>query len=79
MRLSAWRAAAPHPNAATAKSLVAQLKEGGRLVVPVGDQRNQVLTLVVRTEGGYVEDRDEGCTFVRLIGEEGWPEEPAIS
>jgi protein-L-isoaspartate(D-aspartate) O-methyltransferase len=57
-------------------SLVAQLKEGGRLVVPVGDQRNQVLTLVVRTEGGYVEDRDEGCTFVRLIGEEGWPEEP---
>jgi len=65
-------AAAP----AVPPSLVAQLVTGGLLVVPVGDQRSQVLTLVERTEEGYVEDRSEGCTFVRLIGEEGWPEDP---
>jgi protein-L-isoaspartate(D-aspartate) O-methyltransferase len=57
-------------------SLIAQLKVGGRLVIPVGDQRSQVLTLVVRADGGHVEERDEACTFVRLIGEEGWPEAP---
>ena len=57
-------------------SLIAQLKVGGRLVLPVGDQRSQVLTVVDRTEEGYREERDQACTFVRLIGEEGWAEEP---
>ena len=56
-------------------SLIAQLATGGRLVVPVGTTRSQVLMLVEKTETGYTERRDEGCTFVRLIGEEGWPEE----
>lgn len=56
-------------------SLVEQLAPGGRLVLPVGDARSQVLTVVTRLEDGYTTGRDEGCTFVRLIGEEGWPEE----
>jgi len=55
-------------------SLLAQLRTGGRLVVPVGDARGQVLTCVTRSAAGYVERRDEPCAFVPLIGEEGWPE-----
>jgi protein-L-isoaspartate(D-aspartate) O-methyltransferase len=53
--------------------LVEQLKIGGRLVVPVGeDQRQQNLTRVVRVDGGY-ETHDFGpCAFVPLIGEHGW-------
>ena len=64
-------AAAP----AVPPSLLAQLAPNGRLVIPVGDARVQMLTIVTRTADGLIERRDEGCVFVRLIGEEGWPEE----
>lgn len=52
--------------------LVGQLKEAGRMVVPVGDRLSQTLTRVERRQG-----RSEirvlcGCLFVPLIGEEGW-------
>ncbi|HXI03600.1 MAG TPA: protein-L-isoaspartate(D-aspartate) O-methyltransferase [Candidatus Saccharimonadales bacterium] len=56
-------------------SLAAQLAPGGRMVLPVGDARTQVLTLVVREEGGWTRQAREGCVFVRLIGAEGWSEE----
>lgn len=53
-------------------SLLAQLKEGGRMVIPVGDRTRQDL-LLVRKVGGKVEERSLcPCTFVPLIGEEGW-------
>jgi protein-L-isoaspartate(D-aspartate) O-methyltransferase len=54
--------------------LVAQLRVGGRLVVPVGDRRSgQNLFRVVRTgEGNEVEDLLP-VTFVPLVGRAGWP------
>jgi len=57
-------------------ALLAQLKLGGRLVMPLGpSQRFQ--RLVRRTRTGpesYQEDELEPVAFVPLIGEQGWPE-----
>jgi protein-L-isoaspartate(D-aspartate) O-methyltransferase len=56
------------------KSLLAQLSDGGRLVIPVGGEFGQVLTLVER-KGDAIEKRELcGCVFVPLIGKEGWRE-----
>ncbi len=52
--------------------LVEQLGEGGRLVVPVGDEENQTLTLVER-RGAEVRTRPVGeCRFVKLVGRYAW-------
>lgn len=48
--------------------LVAQLKVGGRMVVPVGTERNQRLVRVLKTPRGVVEEDHGGCVFVKLIG-----------
>jgi protein-L-isoaspartate(D-aspartate) O-methyltransferase len=53
--------------------LVEQLKIGGRLVVPVGeDQRRQELVRAIRTDDGYRTQNFGPCAFVPLIGEHGW-------
>jgi protein-L-isoaspartate(D-aspartate) O-methyltransferase len=53
--------------------LIEQLKIGGRLVVPVGeDQHRQDLIRVVRTDDGYHTQNFGPCAFVPLIGEHGW-------
>lgn len=53
--------------------LVAQLKIGGRLVIPIGeDQRTQMLTRVTRTGHGSRREHFGPCAFVPLIGEHGW-------
>jgi len=57
------------------RSLLAQLAPGGRLLLPVGGEQSQVLTLVDSTADGLVSRQDVECVFVRLIGEEGWPQE----
>lgn len=55
--------------------LVAQLKVGGKLVIPVGEKReNQRLIRVTRTETGKRTEDFGPCTFVPLIGEHGWKE-----
>jgi protein-L-isoaspartate(D-aspartate) O-methyltransferase len=58
------------------RSLVAQLAPGGRLVVPVGaTTERQVLRLIERTEAGDVDETPLcECSFVPLLGDEGWPE-----
>jgi len=60
------------------ESLKAQLKIGGRLVIPVGiDRRVQELVRVTRlSETRYQTDDLADVRFVPLVGEEGWaPEE----
>jgi protein-L-isoaspartate(D-aspartate) O-methyltransferase len=54
--------------------LVAQLKEGGRLVVPVGDRLSQELIKIVRKGENYYQKDLGGVRFVNLIGEYGWKE-----
>lgn len=61
-------AAAPRVPAA----LEAQLAEGGRLVVPVGDDGGQRLLLVRRRDGGVERREVDRSRFVPLVGEEGW-------
>lgn len=55
-------------------SLVRQLKEGGRLVIPVDCGFGQVLTIVERHGPSFKTNEVCGCVFVPLIGKEGWPE-----
>ncbi len=53
--------------------LLNQLKIGGRLVLPVGqDQKTQKLIRVTRTERDFVTEDFGACAFVPLIGEHGW-------
>lgn len=52
--------------------LIAQLKEGGRLVVPMGDRISQELIKVVRKGESYYQEDLGGVRFVNLIGEYGW-------
>jgi protein-L-isoaspartate(D-aspartate) O-methyltransferase len=53
--------------------LLDQLKTGGRLVIPIGeDPRSQTLTRVIRTARGFVTEDHGQCSFVPLIGEHGW-------
>jgi len=54
------------------ESLVQQLAEGGRMVIPVGPQQSQVLQLVRKREGRAVIESIEACRFVPLIGAEGY-------
>jgi len=55
-------------------ALVEQIGEGGRMVLPVGDRSEQVLTLVRRV-GGKLERAQVGrVRFVDLVGAGGWPE-----
>jgi protein-L-isoaspartate(D-aspartate) O-methyltransferase len=56
------------------KELLNQLKEGGRLVIPIGKGEGQHL-LRYRKRGGLVlKEELENCKFVPLIGEQGWKE-----
>ncbi len=53
--------------------LVAQLRVGGRLVIPIGDTReSQRLVRVIKTETGQKEEDHGSCQFVPLIGQHGW-------
>ena len=54
--------------------LVEQLKEGGRMVIPVGDRYGQQLITVVKTSEGTITERSIPCVFVPLIGNHGWKE-----
>ncbi len=49
-------------------ALVEQLAEGGRLVLPRGDDWGQVLVLLERRGEGLVERRSLPCRFVPLVG-----------
>lgn len=48
--------------------LIDQLAIGGRMVLPIGDRREQVLVRVTRTQGGYEKEMLERASFVPLLG-----------
>lgn len=49
-----------------------QLDEGGRMVVPVGNELSQDLVKVVKEPEGLRLESLGGCRFVKLVGESGW-------
>ncbi len=57
------------------QSLLEQLDEGGRLVVPVGGRMNQFLELWERRGAKYVQDVLVPVAFVPLRGRHGWKED----
>ena len=63
-------AGAPH----IPRTLLEQLAEGGRLVMPVGDRRAQQLVRATKTPHGLELARLGPCAFVPLIGDDGWPD-----
>lgn len=56
------------------QDLLDQLKEGGKLVIPVGSRWEQELLQVTREKSGNTVERLGGCRFVPLIGRGAWQE-----
>jgi len=54
--------------------LLAQLAEGGRMIVPVGDAEHQELQLIEKRGKSIRTTTLEGCRFVPLVGYHGWQE-----
>lgn len=75
-----WESQAPYDGILVAagspvmpKPLLSQLKIGGRLVIPIGqDHQSQRLIRVTRTQRNYQTEDFGACAFVPLIGEHGW-------
>ena len=75
-----WAANAPYDAILVAaggptvpQPLVAQLRVGGCLVLPVGETReSQRLIRVIKDEVGYKQEDHGACAFVPLIGQHGW-------
>ncbi len=61
-------AGAPH----VPESLMKQLADGGRMVIPVGDKYGQDLIVVARRGDDIETTKAGGCVFVPLKGREGW-------
>ena len=66
-------AAAP----AIPQPLLAQLAEGGRMIVPVGDAEHQELQLIEKRGKSVRTTTLEGCRFVPLVGYHGWQDPPS--
>jgi len=66
-------AAAP----AVPEPLLAQLGEGGRMILPVGDTEHQELHLIEKRGNALRKSTLEGCRFVPLVGYHGWQEPPS--
>lgn len=75
-----WNAHSPYDGILVAaggpripEPLIAQLKTGGHLVIPIGETReSQKLVRVIKTENGTRIEEHGPCQFVPLIGEHGW-------
>ena len=55
-------------------SLFEQLREGGRIAIPVGPAYSQEFQLVQKEHGAMAITRLDACRFVPLIGCQGYPE-----
>lgn len=56
--------------------LLAQLADGGRMVVPVGDAEDQELRILERQGNSFHTTVLDPCRFVPLVGHHGWKEPP---
>ncbi len=56
--------------------LIAQMKVGGRMVIPIGGRDGQTLKKIVKDEKGITVTPLIPCVFVPLIGAAGFPEGP---
>lgn len=55
------------------EDLIKQLSVGGRLIVPVGDQKVQTMTRITRiSDNEFNQEQLKQYKFVPLIGEKGW-------
>ena len=52
--------------------LTDQLKDGGKIVLPLGETFSQVLTVVEKKKGKLESIQVCGCVFVPLVGKYGW-------
>jgi len=57
------------------ETLISQLSEGGRLVIPAGSRYSQTLYKITRRGDKLFEEEVTGCVFVPLVGDYGWEEE----
>ncbi|MCI2429921.1 protein-L-isoaspartate(D-aspartate) O-methyltransferase [Candidatus Acetothermia bacterium] len=55
--------------------LLTQLADGGRMVLPVGGRQLQMLLLIQRENQEFIREELCACSFLPLIGKEGWREE----
>lgn len=53
-------------------TLLGQLAEGGRLVVPIAEKAAEMLTVLRRRDGEVSREAIGACRFVPLVGEEGF-------
>jgi protein-L-isoaspartate(D-aspartate) O-methyltransferase len=74
-----WPEAAPYAGISVAAAapdipepLLAQLRDDGRLVIPVGGKRDQELRVIVKSDGAIHERVATSCRFVPLRGAGGW-------
>ena len=73
-----FEAIAVHASApAPPPSLIEQLAPGGRMVLPVAEQRADVLMVLTATEAGLVQRAIAPCRFVPLVGEQGFSDRGA--
>ena len=54
------------------RPLLAQLRLGGRLVAPMGEEDLQTLVRIWKERSGLREEYFGECRFVKLRGEHGW-------
>jgi protein-L-isoaspartate(D-aspartate) O-methyltransferase len=53
-------------------ALVAQLKDPGKLIVPVGNLEKQCMYLITKNNGSVTTEEFDQFAFVPLLGEKGW-------
>ena len=54
--------------------LIDQLKQGGKLLIPVGSRISQELLRITKEQTGLKKEDLGGCVFVPLLGRYGWKE-----
>jgi len=56
------------------ETLMTQLSDGGRMIIPVGSRSHQRIIRIIRSGDNYNKEEMLSCIFVPLIGKYGWDE-----